>query len=150
MGSLALLAVINVVGPQISDLLARDAPSRARDVYQTATCWLMLLTWPLYLSLAFFAPLLLRVFGPGFDTGATALAILCVAMLVSMATGPIDTVLLMAGKSGWNLANTAVALGLNVGLNLVLIPASGSAARPSPGRPAWLRTTCCRCSRYGC
>jgi O-antigen/teichoic acid export membrane protein len=124
-GSLALLAVINVVGPQISDLLARDAPARARDVYQTATCWLMLLTWPLYLSLALFAPLLLRVFGPGFDTGATALAILCVAMLVSMATGPVDTVLLMAGKSGWNLANTAVALGLNVGLNLVLIPRLG-------------------------
>ena len=46
---------------------------------------------------------------------------LCGAMLVSMATGPVDTVLLMAGKSGWNLANTAVALTLNVGLNLVLI-----------------------------
>ncbi len=124
-GSLALLAIINVIGPQLSELLARQRHERARVVYQTATCWLVLLTWPLYLALALFAPLLLRVFGPDYTAGASALAIMSGAMLVSMACGPVDVVLLMGGRSGWNLANTAVALGLNIGLNLVLTPRLG-------------------------
>jgi O-antigen/teichoic acid export membrane protein len=124
-GSLALIAVVNVVGPQISDLLTRAEPARARAVYQAGTCWLMLLTWPVYITMAFFAPVLLRVFGREFGSAATAMAILCGAMLLSTAAGPVDTVLLMAGRSGWNLANTAVALTLNVGLNVALIPRLG-------------------------
>jgi O-antigen/teichoic acid export membrane protein len=125
LGNFALLAVINVVGPQISDLLTRENRDRARVVYQTATSWLMLLTFPVYFILAVFSPLLLRVFGPEFVAGRTALLILSLAMLVSMATGPVDVVLLMGGKSSWNLLNTAVALVLNVALNLLLLPHLG-------------------------
>jgi O-antigen/teichoic acid export membrane protein len=125
LGNFALLAVINVIGPQISDLLARESRDRARAVYQTATCWLMLVTWPVYFTLAVFSPLLLRVFGPEFVAGRTALLILSLAMLVSMATGPVDVVLLMGGKSSWNLLNTVVALAVNVSLNLLLIPHLG-------------------------
>ena len=125
MGSFVLIAVINVIAPQLSELLTRGAIGRARTVYQTATGWIVLLTWPAFLTLAIFAPLFLRVFGRGFEAGASALAILSLSMLVSMACGPVDVVLLMAGKSTWNLANTVVALSLNVGRNLLLIPRYG-------------------------
>ena len=74
------------------------------------------------LVFAVFGPLLLGVFGRGFDQGSTALAILSVAMLVNLGTGNVTVVLLMGGKSSWNLVNTAIALALNIGLNLVLIP----------------------------
>ena len=90
----------------------------AQTVYQTATWWLIVVSWPLFLSLAVFGPVLLGVFGPGFDEGATALAILSMAMLVNLGTGNVTVVLLMGGKSSWNLLNTAVALVLNVGLNI--------------------------------
>jgi O-antigen/teichoic acid export membrane protein len=51
--------------------------------------------------------------------------VLSLAMLVSMACGPVSVVLLMAGKSSWNLFNTIFAASVGVGLNLVLIPRYG-------------------------
>ena len=124
-GTFALQAIRLAIAPQISRLLARGDRAQAQTVYQTATWWLIVVSWPLFLSLAVFGPALLGVFGPGFDEGATALAILSMAMLVNLGTGNVTVVLLMGGKSSWNLLNTAVALVLNVGLNLVLIPRFG-------------------------
>ncbi|MGH2594882.1 MAG: polysaccharide biosynthesis C-terminal domain-containing protein [Actinomycetota bacterium] len=124
-GSFVLVAVIQVIAPQISDLFARHQIDDAKSVYQTATWWLIMLTWPGYLTLACFATPFLQIFGHGFVEGATVLAILSGAMLIAMACGPVDVVLLMAGKSSWNLLNTVVALALNIGLNLLLIPRIG-------------------------
>ncbi len=47
------------------------------------------------------------------------------AMLLSMALGPVDIVLLMGGKSSWNLINTIISLAVNIVLNLILIPRMG-------------------------
>ena len=124
-GTFALQAIRLAIAPQISRLLARGDRAQAQTVYQTATWWLIVVSWPLFLSLAVFGSALLGVFGSGFDQGATALAILSMAMLVNLGTGNVTVVLLMGGKSSWNLLNTAVALVLNVGLNLVLIPRFG-------------------------
>jgi O-antigen/teichoic acid export membrane protein len=124
-GTFALQAIRLAIAPQISRLLARDGRAGAQAVYQTATWWLIAVSWPLFIAFAIFGPTLLDVFGSGFDAGATALAILSIAMLVNLGTGNVTVVLLMGGKSSWNLLNTAVALGLNVGLNLVLIPRYG-------------------------
>jgi O-antigen/teichoic acid export membrane protein len=118
-------AVLIVIAPQVGGFLATGRLDRAGLVFRTATSWLILATWPLYLLLAIFAPTILRLFGPGFGAGAPALAIMSVAMLVNMGTGPVTTVLLMGGRSGWNLANSAGSLVLNVGLNLALIPRLG-------------------------
>ena len=125
LGTFALQAIRLAIAPQISRLLARDDRTGAQVVYQTATWWLIVVSWPLFVALAIFGPVLLGVFGPGFDQGATALAILSVAMLVNLGTGNVTVVLLMGGKSSWNLLNTAVALILNVGLNIWLIPRFG-------------------------
>ena len=65
------------------------------------------------------------MFGPGFDRGQHAMLTLSIAMLISIASGPVMVVLLMSGRSGWTLANGAVALTLNVVLNLILIPRYG-------------------------
>ena len=46
-------------------------------------------------------------------------------MLVATAVGTVDIVLLMGGKSSWNLFNTVVALSSNIALNLILIPRYG-------------------------
>jgi O-antigen/teichoic acid export membrane protein len=124
-GTLVLQAVRLAVAPQISRLLAIDDRSRAQTVFQNATWWLIAASWPIYITLAVFAPLVLRAFGPGFATGEAALTVLALAMLVDMGTGNVSTVLLMAGKSSWNLVNTGVSVVMNVGLNLILIPRLG-------------------------
>ena len=124
-GYLAIGPIQLVLAPLVSRLLARGEHERAGAAYRTATEWVMVLSWPLYLSLAVFSPLALRVFGPGYQAGQTALLILAMSGMVSTMTGPCLTVLLMGGRSGWTLGVAAVSLTLNVTLNLVLIPGLG-------------------------
>ncbi|HET7720110.1 MAG TPA: polysaccharide biosynthesis C-terminal domain-containing protein, partial [Acidimicrobiales bacterium] len=124
-GLMVGVAVQQVAGPKLSELMAQRNWDRARGVYQTTTGWLMAATWPLYLTFALFAPTLLRLFGDGFGGGAGALQVLGLTMLVATAVGTVDMVLLMGGKSSWTLFNTVVALSSNIALNLLLIPRYG-------------------------
>jgi O-antigen/teichoic acid export membrane protein len=124
-GLMVGVAIQQVAGPKLSELMAQRSWDRARGVYQTTTGWLMVATWPLYLTFALFAPTLLDLFGKGFEGGAGALQVLGLTMLVATAVGTVDMVLLMGGKSSWNLINTVVALTSNIILNLLLIPRYG-------------------------
>ena len=124
-GLMVGVAIQQVAGPKLSELMAQRSWDRARGVYQTTTAWLMVATWPLYFTFALFAPTLLRVFGKGFAGGAGALEVLGLTMLVATAVGTVDMVLLMGGKSSWNLINTVVGLSSNIILNLILIPRYG-------------------------
>jgi len=124
-GLMAGVAVQQVMGPKLSELLARRSMERSGAVYQTATTWLVTLTWPLYLTFATFSPTLLRVFGSDFQGGEAPLLILSLTMLVATAVGTVDVVLLMGGRSSWNLVDTAAALVIGVVLNVVLIPPLG-------------------------
>ena len=82
-----------------------------------------------------FSQTLLSVFGPGFAQAQTVMVILGSSMLIATLVGPVDVVLLMAGKSSWNLLNTMVAVVVNVVLNLILIPRYGiSRSRGGLGR----------------
>ena len=64
------VAIIQVVGPKLSEVLASAHDlGRARIVYSTATWWLMALAWPLYLTMIVLAPSLLSFFGPGLSAG---------------------------------------------------------------------------------
>jgi O-antigen/teichoic acid export membrane protein len=125
MGTFAFQAMRVAIGPQISRLLAEHRDRDAETVFQTATWWLMALSWPLYLVLGVFASTVLALFGHGFRSGATALAILCAAELVDMGTGNVTLVLLMGGRSKWNLINIALGLAATVGLGFLLIPRYG-------------------------
>ncbi|MBA3839587.1 MAG: polysaccharide biosynthesis C-terminal domain-containing protein [Thermoleophilaceae bacterium] len=124
-GAYALQAIGMAIAPRISALLARDEREQVEELYRTATWWVMALVWPLYAVMAVFAPFVMGLFGPEFVAGQTALVVLCLAMLVNLATGNVTTVLLMGGKSSWNLYNAAGSLALNVALNLLLTPSLG-------------------------
>jgi len=124
-GLMVGVAVQHVAGPKLSELMAQKSWDRARGVYQTTTAWLMVATWPMYLTFGLFAPTLLRIFGHGFEGGTGALEVLGFTMLAATAVGTVDMVLLMGGKSSWNLFNTVVGLTSNIVLNLVLIPRYG-------------------------
>jgi O-antigen/teichoic acid export membrane protein len=124
-GLMVGVAVQQVAGPKLSELLAQRSHARAQTVYQTTTAWLMVTTWPLYLTMAIWAPALLRIFGHGFGAGRGALLVLGLTMLAATAVGTVDVVLLMGGRSSWNLYNTVAGLSLNLVLNLVLIPHLG-------------------------
>lgn len=124
-GGFAIEAIRVAIAPQISVLLSRHQRDAAQAVYRAGTWWLIALSFPFYLALAVFGSLILKIFGHGYGTGSTVVLILSLAMLLGLATGNVTTVLLMGGKSSWSLINTVVALALNVGLNLLLIPRLG-------------------------
>lgn len=124
-GVFALQAVILVLSPQISAALARRDHDRAESLFQMSTWWLMIPSWPLYLAMAVFAPLILSIFGPDFSHAHSILLIMSLTLLVVMGTGPVTSVLLMGGFSRWNLLNSAVGLVTTVGLMVVLVPRFG-------------------------
>ena len=63
-GTFALEGTRLAISPQVSALLARGEHHRAAALYQTATRWLMLAAWPLYLVFAIFPAVVLGIFGP--------------------------------------------------------------------------------------
>jgi O-antigen/teichoic acid export membrane protein len=126
-GAFALEGTRLAISPQVSGCLARREHHRAAALYQDATRWLMLATWPLYLIFAIFPAVVLGIFGPRYIPGAAALAILSLAMLINLGTGNVTVVLLMGGKSSWGAINTGAALAVNIGLNLLLTPRLGIA-----------------------
>lgn len=124
-GQLGSQAVSLAVQPTLAELLATRDIAATRTLYQLSTAWLISLTWPLYLLSAVLAPQLVQLFGRGYDTGADVILILALAMLVATGCGMVDMLLTMAGKTSWNLGNILLALAVNVGLNLLLIPDHG-------------------------
>ena len=124
-GILAAFSVGQAVEPRLGRLTAAGDDKGTRYFYSTSTGWLILLTWPFYIVLAVFAPAVLGVFGEGFEVGAVAVAIIALSAMLGAGAGPVDILLVMKGKSSWSLWNTALALTINVGLNIVLIPRLG-------------------------
>ena len=125
LGLLFVQAIQQVMAPRISEFLARRDTDRAGLIYETTTAWLTLVSWPIYLTSALFAPFLIQTFGAGYASGGTVVVILCLSMLVATACGPVDVVLLMGGRSQWSMLNTGTALVVNIGLDLILVPRFG-------------------------
>lgn len=111
--------------PLIAGAFARRDRVDAHRLYKASAAISVTFAWPLILALTAYAPALLLVLGPRYTAGATALSIVSAATLFGTLMGPTDTVLLMAGRTWWSLANTAATLAVNVGLNLLLIPSHG-------------------------
>ncbi len=124
-GQLAGQAIGTAVQPRISALSARGEFAALQDLYRVSTSWVMVATWPFYLTFLVQADWLMRVFGEEYASGAVVLQILSAVMLIATACGAVDAVLLMAGRSTLTMINSWVALILNVGLNIWLLPHIG-------------------------
>jgi O-antigen/teichoic acid export membrane protein len=115
------------VQPRLAEALATGDTRTANHLYQTATGWLVLVTWPVNLLVILFAPLWLRLFGDHYaDQGRVVVVVLAAAMLVATGCGMVDMVLAMAGRTSWNLINVLIALAVTIGLDVLLIPRYGA------------------------
>ncbi|WP_309236995.1 oligosaccharide flippase family protein [Actinomadura sp. BRA 177] len=125
---LATQAVQNVMQPAVSRLMALADRTGAQRIFAVCASWNLALAWPVHLSIAVGAPVYVGSFGDGYrGTGEVVTVILAMAMLVATATGARDVMLLMAGRSGLSLVNQSTALGVNLVLNVLLIPPFGIA-----------------------
>lgn len=126
LGQFANQAISQAVQPRLAETLATGDRAAARTLYQTATGWLVLLTWPLYLLVIAFAPLYLGLFGGAYAAGGRIVAVLAAAMLLATGCGMVDMVLAMGGRTSWNLVNVGLALAVTVAVDLALIPRLGA------------------------
>jgi O-antigen/teichoic acid export membrane protein len=125
LGQFANTAINRASQPRLAELFANDDKRGTNLVYQMTTAWLILMNWPLYLISIVFGPQVLELFGHGYGAGDMVMVILGFSMLFSTAVGQVDIVLITAGRSTWSLFNGLATLGVNVGLDLVLIPKHG-------------------------
>ena len=124
-GQFGNTAIIMAAQPRFAELFAVGDRRGAGQVYQVTTAWLIVMTWPLYLLAVIYGPEVLSLFGHSYQAGHMVMIILGLTMLLSAACGQVDTVLITAGRSGWSLANGLMALIVNVGLDVLLIPRYG-------------------------
>ncbi|WP_326829324.1 polysaccharide biosynthesis C-terminal domain-containing protein [Streptosporangium sp. NBC_01810] len=126
-GQLAGQGLSQATQPRLVRALAEGDLPRARKLYQSATVWLVLLTWPVWLGYAALAPWLLgAVFGDGYASGAPVAIVLAATMTLATACGMADVVLTAAGHTGSSLANLTAAIATTAVLDLLLIPSLGS------------------------
>jgi O-antigen/teichoic acid export membrane protein len=118
-------AVSLAVQPRIGEALAVDDIPLAKQLYRVSTSWLMLVTWPTYLIFIFFGEQLLGLFGHDYGAGRDVLLLLSSVMLFATGCGMVDMVLNMAGRTSWNVMNVALSLGVQIGVDLWLIPEHG-------------------------
>jgi O-antigen/teichoic acid export membrane protein len=100
---LFLTSVSLTFSPFVADLHHRGERERLDALYKNVTRWTLAATIPLLLVLAILPEPTLRIFGRDFPAGADALRILIVGMIVPVTVGTVGFILIMAGRTGWDL-----------------------------------------------
>ncbi|MFN2389191.1 MAG: polysaccharide biosynthesis C-terminal domain-containing protein, partial [Actinomycetota bacterium] len=122
---LFLTSVNLMFSPFVADLYNRGEIAALDRLFKSLTRWTLGVTLPLFVVLAVAPRPVLELFGPSFSEGHSALLILLAGQLVNVATGGAGFVLLMIGRTGWDLAVYAASFALNVALALWLCPRYG-------------------------
>lgn len=114
-----------VTGPMLSACLAVGDHAEAKRLFSNTAKLLVWCAWPFYLTLAIFGEGVLSLFGAGFARGALPLAVISLVMMLVVSAGGVQSVLLMGGKSRWQLGNKLSALAVALLFNLWLVPLWG-------------------------
>ncbi|QXC59132.1 oligosaccharide flippase family protein [Aquihabitans sp. G128] len=127
-GLFAADALVQVISPRLSGLLAVARKAEASALVQIVGGWQVVVMWPVYLITLIFPTPLLTVFGDEVIEARGALVALSIAMLLTTPTGPSGAVILMAGRSRQAMFDTLVVLVVNIGGNLIFVPRYGLTA----------------------
>lgn len=127
-GQVLLLFIISVslmFSPFVADLHARGEREKLDRLYKQLTRWTLAATLPVFIVLTAAPESALRLFGAEFGVGATALGILLLGQLVNVATGAVGFVLIMIGRTGWDLLVYAASVAFDIGAAAFLIGGLG-------------------------
>jgi O-antigen/teichoic acid export membrane protein len=117
---LFLTSVSLTFSPFVADLHHRGERDKLDDLYSQVTRWTLAATIPVLLVLAIMPGAVLRIFGSDFVEGEAALRILIVGMIVPVMVGTVGFILIMAGRTGWDLVVYVGAFAIDVGIALAL------------------------------
>jgi O-antigen/teichoic acid export membrane protein len=122
---LFLTSVNLMFSPYVADLHSRGETERLDKLFKTLTRWTIAATLPAFILLAVAPQNVLNLFGGGFSDAKGALLILLAGQLFNIATGSVGFVLIMAGRTGWDLLVYAGSLVFDLALALWLCPRYG-------------------------
>ncbi|HEY7761838.1 MAG TPA: polysaccharide biosynthesis C-terminal domain-containing protein [Actinomycetota bacterium] len=100
---LFLTSVSLTFSPFVADLHHRGERERLDALYKQVTRWTLSATVPVLLVLAIMPASVLRIFGAEFVEGEASLRILIAGMIVPVMVGTVGFILIMAGRTGWDL-----------------------------------------------
>lgn len=123
----ALLMMLNAFTylfmPALSELHSEAAYDEMERMYQMTTKWIFLSTLPPFLVLVLFPRQIIAfAFGSAYAEGALALVVLSLAFFTHAVVGPNKESLTSIGRTRLIMYDNALVAGLNVVLNLLLIP----------------------------
>jgi O-antigen/teichoic acid export membrane protein len=122
---LFLTAVSYMFSPFVADLHERGERDRLNTLFKSITRWTLAGTVPLLL-LFFIAPEpVLKVFGSRYDIGADWLRILLIGQIVNVSVGAAGFVLIMVGRTTWDLIVYASSFAVDVVIAVLLVPHLG-------------------------
>lgn len=100
-----------------------DKHEEVDAVYKLTTKWIYILTFPLFLTLAFFSEDILRVvFGPEYAVAGLTMTILTIGYFTHAAAGRSKETFSALGVTKYVFLVNLISFGLNFVLNLLLIP----------------------------
>ena len=123
---LFLTAVSYVFSPFVADLHARGEREKLDGLFKAITRWTVAGTIPVLLLMLLAPAAILQLFGgESFTSGTTALRILVIGQAINVSVGAAGFVLIMAGRTGWDLSVYALSVALDLVLSIVLVPKFG-------------------------
>lgn len=117
-----LTAINNVLSPSIASLYTEKKLAKIQQIVTKSSQMMLVISLPIAAILLFGGNWYLSLFGSEFVRARSALTILCLGQLFSIAAGSVGTILNMTGNEKYNLIGSVVNILLNVVLNLLWIP----------------------------
>lgn len=119
-------ALLFIYAPILSGLYAQNLMPEIRRNYAIVTKWVFSATFPLFLVLFLFPEAVLNLlFGANYVAASQALRVLSLGFIIVNLLGPNGTTLMVAGKTRFLMWASLAAAGMNVILNIALIPQWG-------------------------
>lgn len=114
-----------IFSPTIADLYNQGNMDQLNKLLKTITKWIFALTIPTFLVLISFPRQIMGLFGMNFKVGGSVLIVLGLAQIVNASVGSVGFMLIMTGKQKLEFLNNVVLCGVNIFLNIILIPRYG-------------------------
>jgi O-antigen/teichoic acid export membrane protein len=120
-----LTSINTIAAPKFAALYVKGDMQALSKTARQSTALMVLVVTPLLALMIIFPGLILRLFGPDFESGAPLLRILSIGQFINVATGSVGYLLMMTGHERVLRLNLILATILNLWLCLWLIPDMG-------------------------
>lgn len=117
-----LIALNTIFAPLIAENYAQGEHEQLVSMSKLVTKWAFSLSLPVFLCFCVFHEAILSIFSREYTAAGAVLIILSIANLIDAGVGSIGDLLVMTGHTRVILANTVVAITVNIGLSFLLVP----------------------------